>query len=336
MKVFLQHESVLALLKEGVSSLLNSLFSRNRTVSAYRLALFLPFLIFFSGPGKAAHASEVVALLEGRQWPYEMALAGIIETCKCTPEVYYLQEIPQVSGFKKKLAALQPRLLVAVGTKSLEYILSHDFALPVVYSMVLNPWAKVRHGSVAVTGVSMNVAPKIYWEAMDYIRPAIQRVGLVYNPDETQILKDYAEKLAIEHGQELIAMPAKNPKEALRAIKDMAFRIDAFWMLPDQTLIRQEIIDTLVSYSFEQRFVLIGLSSKHVTAGALMAYSFNSQAVGKAAGKMVNAILERSALVDNNSIWAPDTELVINLKTAHKIGVAIDPSFLERAESLVE
>lgn len=316
--------------------MLNILFSKNIPAGTYRLTLFLSLLVFVSGAGRAACASEVVALLEGRQWPYEMALAGIVETCGCQPEVYYLQDILQVSVFKKKLTSLQPSLLVAVGTKSLEYILSHDFGLPVVYAMVLNPWANVRSSAQAVTGVSMNVAPKIYWEAMDHIKPAIQRVGLVYNPAETQILKDHAEKLAIEHGQELIAMPAQNPKEALHAIKDMAFRIDAFWMLPDQTLIRQEVIDTLVSYSIEQNFVLIGLSSKHVAAGALMAYSFNSKAIGRSAGKKVAAILKNSPPADNNSIWAPDTELVINLKTAHKIGVILDQSFLERAESLVE
>jgi putative ABC transport system substrate-binding protein len=316
--------------------LLNILFSRNIPAGAYRLAFFLSLLFFIFGAGKVASASEVVAIIEGRQWPYETALAGIAETCKCKPEVYYLQDILQVSGFQKKMASLQPSLLVAVGTKSLEYVLSQDFGLPVVYAMVLNPWANVSSSALDVTGVSMNVAPKIYWEAMDHIRPAIRRVGLVYNPAETQILKDYAEKLASEHGQELIAMPAQNPKEALRAIKDMAFRIDAFWMLPDQTLIRQEIIDTLVSYSFEKNFVLIGLSSKHVTAGALMAYSFNSKAIGRSAGKKVSAMLKSSPLVDNNSIWAPDTELAINLKTAHKIGVIIDQSFLERAESLIE
>lgn len=322
--------------KKGVHRLLNNSFFRNISVGIHWLALLVSLFFWISGSAKTAVASEVVALLEGRQWPYEMALAGIVETCGCTPEVYYLQEIPQVSGFKKHLASLQPRLLVAVGTKSLEYILSHDFALPVVYAMVLNPWAKVGPGSVAVKGVSMNVAPRIYWEAMAHISPAIQRVGLVYNPDETKILKEYAEKLAVEHGQELIAVPAQTPKEALHAIKDMASRIDAFWMLPDKTLIRQEVIDTLVSYSFEHHFVLIGLSGKHVSAGALMAYSFNSKAIGRSAGKMAQAILQRSAIDDTHSIWAPDTELAVNLKTAHKIGVSLDPSFLERAESLIE
>jgi putative ABC transport system substrate-binding protein len=316
--------------------LLNFLLVKNIPAGVNRLLLILSLLVFIPGAGKAACAGEVVALLEGRQWPYEMALAGIVETCGCQPEVYYLQEILQVSLFKKKLASLHPSLLVAVGTKSLEYILAHDFGVPVVYAMVLNPWANVRAGALAVTGVSMNVAPKIYWEAMDHIKPAIQKVGLVYNPAETQLLKDHAARLAIEHGQELIAMPAENPKEALHAIKDMAFRIDAFWMLPDQTLIRQEIIDTLVSYSIEQNFVLIGLSSKHVAAGALMAYSFNSKAIGRSAGKKVAAVLKHVPLVDDNSIWAPDTDLVINLKTASKIGVIIDQSLLERAESLVE
>jgi putative ABC transport system substrate-binding protein len=279
---------------------------------------------------------EAVAVIEGRQWPYEMALSGIVETCKCSVETYYLNEIKQVPTFKKKLAFEQPRLLLAIGTKSLEFILSNDFGLPVVYSMVLNPWSKISSRSSDVTGVSMNVSPGLYWDVLAHIRPAIRTVGLVYNPDETQKLKDYAEKLAVEHGQKLIAVPAHNPKEALHAIKGMASSIDAFWMLPDQSLIRQEIIDSLVSYSFEQHFVLIGLSSKHVSAGALMAYSFNSKSIGESSGRMVDAMLKSNTPKDGNSIWAPKTDLVINLKTANKIKVVIDPVILERAKSVIK
>jgi ABC-type uncharacterized transport system substrate-binding protein len=319
----------------GVSRLLNRLFGEI-AFSPFHTILVLTLFVCFWGIGRAAFASEVVAVIEGRQWPYEKALSGIVETCKCSVDTFYLDEIEQVSTFKKKLAFEQPRILVAVGTKSLEFIISNDFGLPVVYSMVLNPWSKIPSRSADVTGVSMNVSPDLYWDVLAHIRPAIRTVGLVYNPVETQKLKDYAEKLAVEHGQKLIAVPAHNPKEALHAIEGMASRIDAFWMLPDQSLVRQEIIDSLVSYSFEQHFVLIGLSSKHVSAGALMAYSFNSKSIGESSGRMVDATLKSTMPKDGNSIWAPKTDLAINLKTANRIKVVIDPVILKRAKSVVE
>lgn len=282
------------------------------------------------------NAAEVIAILESRQWPYEKALEGIKETCSCSPEVYYLQEIPSITVFKNKVSSFKPRLLVAVGSKSLDFFLSYDFDLPIVYSMVLNPWSKVNTESKLVGGVSMNISPQLYWEAMRYIKPAIRSIGIVYNPEETKILKDQAEKLSIKTGQKLIAIAAHNPKEALFAIKSMSSRIDAFLMVPDKTLIRQEVIDTLVSYSLKQRFVLIGLSHKYVRAGALMAYSFNSEAIGKETGKIVNSFLNNIIPMENNPIWAQDTELAINLKTASKIGVTLDPSFIEKATSIIE
>jgi putative ABC transport system substrate-binding protein len=294
---------------------------QKKEIRARWLLLFQAFVLFFLLSGKAVNAGEVVAILESHQWPYEKALEGIVEECFCTPEVYYLKEIPSVISFKKKIATLKPRLLVAVGSKALEYILSNKFSLPVVYAMVLNPWSKI---------------PQMYWEAMVHIKPAIKTVGLLYNPLVTQILKDHAEKLAKEAGQELIAIPVRNPKESLQAIKNMASLIDAFLMLPDKTLIRQEIIDTLVSSSLKKRFVLIGLSGKYVKAGALMAYSFNSKANGKSTGKIVKTLLSNSLQMNHNSKWAPETELAINLKTANKIGVVIDASLLEKADIIIK
>lgn len=320
----------------GFDSLLLNFLIRKFGTAIYWLVLTQSFLCFLCFLSKQADASEVVAVLEGRQWPYEKALEGIKKTCSCTPEVYYLQEIPSVTGFKKKVRSLQPRLLLAVGSKSLKFLLSNDMNLPVVYSMVLNPWALISTESTHIAGVSMNIDPKVYWEAMQRVKPAIKNVGIVYNPTQTQILKDHAEKLAIENGQKLYAIPAQNPKEALRAIKEIVSKIDAFWMIPDKTLIRQEITDTLVSYSFEKRFVLIGLSKKYVKAGALMAFSFDSKVIGKEAGKIANKILNNSSPMENNMVWAPGTELTVNLKTAGKIGVVIDPSFLKQADSIIE
>lgn len=316
--------------------MLTTLFLENKKITARWLLLFLVSILFVLLSGKAGNAGEVVAILEGHQWPYEKALEGIVDECHCTPEVYYMKEIPSVLSFKKKISSLKPRLLVAVGSKALEYILSNKFSLPVVYAMVLNPWSKIQPGAVNVTGVSMNVSPQTYWEAMVHIKPSIKTVGLLYNPQVTLILKDHAEKLAKEAGQELIAIPVSNSKESLQAIKNMAPLIDAFLMLPDKTLIRQEIIDTLVASSLKKRFVLIGLSGKYVKAGALMAYSFNSKANGKSAGKIVKTLLSNSLQMNHNSKWAPETELAINLKTANKIGVIIDASLLEKADTIIK
>jgi len=134
----------------------------------------------------------------------------------------------------------------------------------------------------------------------------------------------------------LLARPADNPAEALRAIDEMTPRINAFLMLPDTTLLRREIIDSLISYSLNNNFVLIGLSHKYVKAGALMAYSFNSRAIGRSAGMMVNAILNSSSSVDSKPQWAPQIELSINLKTAQKIGIDIDRNLLEKAKIIIK
>lgn len=293
-------------------------------------------MLLLAGRQAGAVEKSVVILLEGRQWPYERALAGLVEDCGCVSEVLYLESGPEAARLNQQVADLHPALLVAVGTKALHFVLAGDFGVPVVYAMVLNPWSIAGAVGERVIGVSMNIAPAVYWQAMDGIKPAISTIGMVYNPANTAPLKELAEELARHREQRLLSRSATNPTEALQAINEMASQVNAFWMIPDPTLIRQEVVDTLVAASIKHKFVLIGLSARYVEAGALLAYSFNSQAIGQSAGNLVKIMLNGQVPVDRQPGWAPEAELTINLKTAEKIRVVIDPALVNKAVTIIK
>ncbi len=305
----------------------------------YQLVLLAVFL-FFIFPIHSVLAADVVTIVEADLRPYVKALEGLNSAVKCDNITLSLQDLiaAQKDGanIQDTIDAYNPKVVVAIGSRCLFTIMDKVGPLPIVFTMVLNPWSlsipKGRH----ITGISMNAMPDLYWKVFADIRPVIHTIGVVYDPSKTGYLVDIAKKLAIKYHQKLIAVPVKSSTQALNAIQKMIGHIDAFWMTPDTTVYRQEVLDYLIYSSLRYHFVLAGLSVKDVNAGAMFAWSFDSYKLGNQAGKLVLAILKGDHISDRHFFWAKGLTLSLNMRTARKIGFSPSSSLLKTATEVIK
>jgi len=73
-----------------------------------------------------------------------------------------------------------------------------------------------------------------------------------------------------------------------------------------------------------------------VERGGLASYSANSYELGKRAARLVDKILRGHKPADLPVEQPLKFELVINLKTAKALGLTVPPSFLLRADRLIQ
>jgi putative ABC transport system substrate-binding protein len=286
-------------------------------------------LIFFILPQRLSEAQQqVVAAQSIRIAPYEETISAFQKTCDAEIKRLVISEL-RGADLTRKIRQINPDIVLAVGMEALSRV-KVIRNIPIVYLMILNPHS-ILSGEKNVTGVSMNIPPKkqlyIFREAL----PDLKTFGLVYDPAKTGYLVEKAQDAAKKVGITLIAKQVRRSMDAPLAIKDMRGKIDAFWILPDLTVITPETVEFLLLFSLENTIPILAFAEKYVEFGALMSIGIDSFDLGVQGGEMANAILSGKDITDVPRVDARKPVLSINLKVQRKMGVRIDEKIIRKA-----
>jgi putative ABC transport system substrate-binding protein len=209
--------------------------------------------------------------------------------------------------------------------------------VPVVYAMVLNPTSIVGTDGKNVTGASMNVPVEQPIRLLKQLGSQIKRIGVIYNRARTGSLVRRAQVVARDEGLELVTREISSAKDVVAALESFQDGIDALWIVPDETVLSQAVVQQLLLFSYRRKVPVLGLSDRHAQMGALFALSFASgEDIGRQAGELAQAILGGRAAADVPFTNARKLHLTVNLKAAQKLGLEIPPAILSRATSVIQ
>ncbi len=229
----------------------------------------------------------------------------------------------------------------AVSTRALQ---KATRTVPVVMVNVGNPVANGFAFSLArpggnITGLSNqqeDVLPKLV-EFLHLIAPQAQRIGFLLNENNPSY-KAYvrAAKTACE-GLQLSAVPVNASTQAglhnaatqfkTAQVQGVVVAADPLYTSQAATL-QQIFLPTRLPIAFGLR--------DHVVMGGLMSYGVNFVDSWRSAATFVDRILKGEKPADLPIEQPTRFELVINLKTARALGLAVPQSLLLRADEIVE
>lgn len=284
------------------------------------------FLIF--PPHSAEAQQKVVAVQSIRIAPYQEAISAFQKTCDAKITRLVVSEL-NGADVTRKIRHLNPDLVLAVGMEALSRVKVLE-NVPIVYLMVLNPHSILSEGE-HITGVSMNIPPEKQLNLFRETLADVKTIGLVYDPARTGYLVKKAQVAAKKMGITLITRQVGRSMDVPVAIKDMRTKIDAFWMLPDLTVVTPETVEFLLLFSLENTIPVLAFAEKYVEYGALMSIGIDSFDLGVQAGEMANAILSGRDVAHVPRVDARKPVLSINLKVAKKMGIRIDEKIIRKA-----
>jgi putative ABC transport system substrate-binding protein len=290
----------------------------NRVVK--RKLLPILFLLFLF-PGISQADPQIVVVQSMRVRPYEEAIKGFRSICDIGMKRVVLSELGRAHAMRS-IKESSPEMILAIGGDALS-MAKRIKSIPIVYTMVLNPLSRLS-GEENIRGVSMNIPPKQQLRALLRALPRVKTVGLLHDPDRTGGFVREAHVAALGIGITLVAREIHSPKDAPSLIMDMRGKIDAFWMLPDITVITPQTVEFLLLFSLENTIPLLAFSEKYVELGAFMSTGIDAFDMGRQAGEIAQRIVSGVGVRNVHHVGARRLVVSTNLMVARKLGITVD------------
>ena len=251
------------------------------------------------------------------------------------------ERLPELAG---ELARLKVDIIVAGASQAARAAKQATTAIPIVMVAAVDP---VGFGLVKglarpgenVTGLS-NLSSELTGKHLEFLKetaPKISRVAVLWNaanPIEIRLWRArHAAARAL--GLTLIPVEVRNSVDVAPALASMITeRPDALHVLGDPLLLGQQ--REIIEFAAKTRLPLVSDASAFTEAGGLMSYGVHLPDLYRSSARFVDKILKGEKPSGLPVEQPTRFELVINLRTAKTLGIAISPSVLVLADRVVE
>ena len=243
-----------------------------------------------------------------------------------------------------ELVALAPDVILAVGGQVVGGLLQTTRTVPVVFTQTPDPvgagfvdsLARPNGNATGFTQFEYGMSSK-WLELLKEIAPRVTRAAVLRDPAIPEGVGQFAviQSVAPSFGVELRPVDVRNVGEIEHAITTFARESNGGLIVPASGLanVHRELIIALAA---QHRLPAVYPFRYYVTAGGLISYGPDSIDPYREAAGYVQHILKGEKPADL-PVQAPTKyELVVNLKTAKALGLAIPQSVRTRADEVIE
>ena len=249
----------------------------------------------------------------------------------------------------KEIVALGPDVILTGTSPAVEAIRRETSSIPIVFIGVNNPLgahfiASLAHPGGNITGFA-NVEPTTIGKMIGLLKevaPRIRSVALMHSNvyaggrREWIVSEEATDQAARNYAVELVDAPVENEADIDRALARFSGedQTTAVIILADAYLLQQR--NLIVTSAAKYRIPAIYPFPAFPSSGGLMSYGNNLPEQFRQAAGYVDRILKGARPGDLPVQMPTMYELVINMKTANALGIAIPASLLSTADRVIE
>jgi len=253
-------------------------------------------------------------------------------------------DINRIRASAQELVGLQPDIIVTDVTASAAALQRETRTIPIVFAAVADPLAsgivaRLDRPSGNITGFGANEATLggKWLELLSEIAPGLKRAAIMFNPDTAPVasfipsfetaarsLKVAPIITPVHSGVEIettIIALGREPGGGLVVMPDI-------WTLAHRA--------SIISAAARNNVPTVYSLSIYARDGGLLSYGVDSLAAFRRAATYVDRILRGAKVSDLPVQFPTKFEMIVNLKTAKALGLAVPPSIMLRATEVIE
>jgi len=270
---------------------------------------------------------------------------GYVEGHNLTIEWRSTEGRPErVLGIAAELVALTVDAIVVTGVLAARAVQNATRTIPIVIVMLSDPLESGFVASLArpagnITGLG-SFALELSGRQLQLLReavPSVTRVGVLWegsHPSKAQQLKEIL-AVAPTLGIRIESLAVGNPQELASVIRAGAqARVDAILTLQSDLTVQQQT--QILALVTQARLPSMYEISSWPEAGGLLSYGPSFPAMHRRAAYFADKILKGAKPADLPVERPTKFDLVVNLKTARALGLAIPQSVLQQAAEVIQ
>jgi ABC-type uncharacterized transport system substrate-binding protein len=268
---------------------------------------------------------------------------GYVEGRNMTLALRYADGAPQrLPTLARELVALDPDVIVTGAQSGALAVYDATRTIPIVVVMPEDPVASGLADSIARPGRNVTGMWGLTGDAkrLDFFKlavPGLARVGLIMNPDDAtdraQILR--LSETAPALGLSLQVIEVKDPGR-LDALGADIIQANVQGLVFGQSALFLGARDKVATIAARLDLPALYAWREFVDAGGLMSFGPNLPDMYRQVARLTGRILKGESPADLPLELPTRFELVVNLKTARAMGLAISDSFLLLADEVIE
>jgi putative tryptophan/tyrosine transport system substrate-binding protein len=256
------------------------------------------------------------------------------------------RKLDRLPALADELVSLRVDIIVTHGTPGSRAAKQATPTIPIVIAVIGDP---IGNGLVAtlsrpggnITGlVLQEFETTVKWfELLKEVVPKASRVGMLDVPGieqaETAAASHQKEDSAARRlGLEIQRVTVREANDLHRAFAALAERRVHAVVVPNSSLLNP-LGAQIAELATKHQLPTIG-SSVYARAGGLLAYSPDGADMYRRAAGYIDTILKGARPGDLPMEGPPKFEMIVNLKTAHALGLTIPPAVLARADQEIQ
>jgi putative ABC transport system substrate-binding protein len=250
----------------------------------------------------------------------------------------------RLADLAAELVCASPEIIVTGSAAAAVAAKQATSSIPIVTIFTADPVGSGLAASLArpggnLTGLS-NIMEDTAGKELELLKtaaPNATRISILTNPGNPAHAKELqgAREAAATLGADLVPVEVRAPGEIDNAFAEIkGARVDALVVLADPLFTGQAT--PIADFAVKQKLPAIYGLSEHVRAGGLMSYGPDLKDSYRRAALYVDKILKGAKPADLPIEQPIKVELVINMKTAKALGLAVPQSLLARADEIIE
>lgn len=295
-----------------------------------RVFYWLLFIMLFRSIYIHAEPSPISVVYQDVTAPYRVIMEemyqGITEELGKPPDYFIVpSSTEQPAGIETWLSHQTRKLVIALGQRSFKAVYQAKSPLPLVIGAVLSVPPESLSMEPKPVVVSYTPAPRVFFEKLRTLTPAVKRVFLVADTAQEEWFGKEAEQSASDVGLELTLYAAQDLKTSARVYKEILETItptDAIWITHNPQIVDDDIVlPEILKEAWSKNLVVFSSRLAHVDKGVLFVLYPDNFRLGRRLARIAQELLN-NRFRGNFLQSLEDVRIAVNLRTANHLGLA--------------